>query len=196
MPSPIAGSGKQLPRFFDRRGRIGLIAQALRQPGFWGGEFREGIDKTSHQHGGDLFHHFHQDGFVEHQMHGPAYTRVVKRFAGVVDPHRLNDALIIIRARHALRALHFFQAHRVEEPGIIDSTGEERGAELRRKGREMVEFNAIEVGQAIVPIVRMPLHNPHFFVDAFGVLERASPWEVHDLPQVVIVVLQASFYAR
>ena len=54
----------------------------------------------------------------------------------------------------------------------------------------MVKLDAIEIGQSLVPVVRIPLHDPDLFIDALLMPERTGARVVHHLAQVIIVVLQ------
>src|SRR5712692_2075557 len=122
-------------------------------------------------------------------MHGPAHARVAERFFLVVEPVRNDYALVKVRARHAWSTLDFPQADRVYRACIIDLASQERRPDFWRPGRQVIELDAIEIRQPLVPVVWTSLHHPDFFIDALLMPERTGARIVHDLTQVVVVVL-------
>src|SRR5215510_9870266 len=128
-------------------------------------------------------------------MHSPAHARIVKWLLGVVDPDRLDSALVVTGAGHARGRLELFSADLVKQASIIDTAREERCPQGRRKGLEVVELDAIQVGQALIPVVGVALHYSHFFINALYMPERASTRSVQHLAQVIVVVLE-SFLAH
>src|SRR5215472_13848996 len=54
----------------------------------------------------------------------------------------------------------------------------------------MVELDAVEIGQSLVPVIRVLLHHPNFIFDPPYRTEWASPRIDDDLPQIVVVVFE------
>src|SRR5262245_26808386 len=55
----------------------------------------------------------------------------------------------------------------------------------------MVELDAIEIGQPLVPVIRVLLHNPDFVLDPPDAAEGTRPGIDLDLAQIVVVVLES-----
>ena len=98
--------------FLDGGRRIGLVAEPLGELLLGRGEFRERIDKAADHHRRHVLYHIDEDRPVENQVHGAAHARIVERLSLVVDPGRVDHALVVIgRGRHpgrvalALRAV-------------------------------------------------------------------------------------------
>src|SRR5262249_49026673 len=108
---------------------------------------------TAQETRGDIFDEFCQRVAIEHQMHGSAHARVAERFFLVVDPVGNDHTLIKVRARHAWSALNFPQADWVYSACIIDLASQERRPDFWCPGCEMIELEAIEVRQPLVPVV-------------------------------------------
>ena len=53
-----------------------------------------------------------------------------------------------------------------------------------------IQLGAVEVGQALVPVVGVFLHHPDFVLDAALALERSGAWNVGDATQVALVIVQ------
>src|SRR5207248_1381868 len=116
---------------------------------------------------------------------GPTHTRVTERFFLVIDPVSNDHALVKFSPRHARRGLNLSQTHRVYQACIIDLASQERRPDFWRPRCKMIELDAIEIWQPLVPVVRVALHDPDLFINAFLMSERASARKVHDLAQVV-----------
>jgi hypothetical protein len=86
--------------------------------------------------------------------------------------------------------LDFLRRPRVQPPHIIDLVGQQGAAHLGGEGREMVELDAIEVGQPFVPILGVALYDPDLFIDPLLMPERAGARLIHHLTQVVVMVLE------
>ena len=54
----------------------------------------------------------------------------------------------------------------------------------------MIELDAVEIREPLVPVVRVPLHDPFLVLDPLLAAERAGAGIDLDLAQIVIVVLQ------
>src|SRR5712671_2074646 len=54
----------------------------------------------------------------------------------------------------------------------------------------MIDFDAIEVRQAFVPVVRVSLHHPDLVLDPPLCLKGAGTRDVEDLAQIVIILFQ------
>src|SRR6516165_11468588 len=54
----------------------------------------------------------------------------------------------------------------------------------------MIDFDAIEVGQAFVPVVRVSFHYPDFVLDPPLRLEGTGTGDVKDLAQIVVIFFQ------
>src|SRR6516162_10788663 len=54
----------------------------------------------------------------------------------------------------------------------------------------MIDFDAIEVGQAFVPVVRVSFHYPDFVLDPPLRLEGTGTGDVKDFAQIVIILFQ------
>src|SRR5262249_18058139 len=106
------------------------------------------------------------------------------------DPVGNNHALVKVRARHAWSALDFPQADGVYSACIIDLTRQERRSDFWRPGCEVIELDAIEIRQTLVPVVWISLHDPDLFIDTLFMPKWTSTWTIHHLTQVVVVVLQ------
>src|SRR5712691_4776233 len=122
-------------------------------------------------------------------MHGPAHARVAERFFLVVNPVCTDHALVKVRARHTWSALNFSQADWVYSACIIDLASQERRPDFWRPGREVIELDAIEIRQPLMPVVWISFHHPDLFIDALLMPEGTGARIVHDLAQVVVVVL-------
>src|SRR5687767_7338624 len=122
-------------------------------------------------------------------MHGTAYTWIVERLLLVVDPDRLNDALVEVGGTHPRRILYLLGADRVEQPRIVEFAGEQGGTQFWREGGQVIDLQAIDIGETGVPVVGVFLHDPYFFVHAPDMLERAGTGEIHHATQVIVVVL-------
>ncbi len=192
----VAGRGHQCLGFLDRRCRVGLITKTLAEFGQRRGELRERIDEAAHHHRRDVLHHVDQHRLVEHEVEGPAHSGIVERLLLVVHPGRLDDALVEVHARHALGRLDPALRHRIEQTGIIDTAGEQAGAELGRERQGVIELDAVEIGQALVPVVLVLLHHPDLGLDAALALERAGAGNVDDATQVVAGCPPGSSCAR
>src|SRR5262249_33964166 len=55
---------------------------------------------------------------------------------------------------------------------------------------EIVDLHAVEIGQALVPVVRVLLHHPDLVLDAAFGPERAGAGDVGDLAEIVIILLK------
>src|SRR5712691_365374 len=54
----------------------------------------------------------------------------------------------------------------------------------------MVDLQTVEIGQAGVPVLRILLYNPDFFIGPRYVPEWACAGEIGHIPEVIVVVLQ------
>jgi hypothetical protein len=57
----------------------------------------------------------------------------------------------------------------------------------------VINFKAIQVGEALVPVVWVPLQDPDLFVLARDVSEWAGAGVVEDIAEIVVVLLQSLF---
>src|SRR5215475_4353490 len=121
-------------------------------------------------------------------MHGSAYTWVAERFFLVVDPVGNDHALVKVRTRHTWSALNFSQADRVYRACIIDLPSQKRCPDFWGPGCEVIELDAVEIRQTLVPVVWISLHHPDLFIDTLLMPERAGARIVHHLAQVVVIV--------
>jgi len=106
----------------------------------------ERVHEAADQHGGDILDDVDEGVAVERQVHGAADARVAERRFLVVDEDRLDDALGKLRRRHARRLLGLAPAHRIEQPPVVELAGQERGAELGRERRHVIDLEPIDVG--------------------------------------------------
>src|SRR5207247_1393591 len=67
---------------------------------------------------------------------------------------------------------------------------QDRGPKVRGKWQEMVDFEAVEVRQALVPVVRVSLHHPDLVLDPSLRLEGTGTGDVEDFTQVVVILFQ------
>ena len=88
------------------------------------------------------------------------------------------------------RRLGLARRHGIDDAGIVDAVGQDRRAQLGRERQGVVELDAVEIGQALVPVVGVLLHHPDFVLDAALALERSGAGDIDDAAQVVLVVLQ------
>ena len=123
-------------------------------------------------------------------MDGAADPRIVERLLLVVHPGALDDALVEVRRRHALGFLRLARSDRVADAGIVDAVAEDRRAEFRRKRQDVKEFDAVEVRQPLVPVVRVLFHHPDLVLDPALALERSGAGNVDDAAQVALIVVQ------
>ena len=123
-------------------------------------------------------------------MQGATHPGIIKRFVLIVHPDRMNNTLIKERAGHSRRRVDFFRRPRVQPPSIVDLAGQQRAPHIGGEGGEMVELDPIEVGQPLIPILGVALHDPDLFIDPFLMPERAGTRKVHHLTQVVVMVLK------
>src|SRR5687767_45267 len=151
----------------------------------------ERIDEAADLHRGRVLHDLHERGAVHGQMDGPPHARVGQRLVLLhVGPEGLDDALVEGGRGHALHLLRLPPGHGVQQPRVIDPARQEGGAELRRERQEVVDLEAVDERQPLVPVVGVAVHDPDFLVLARDVLERPRPWVVHDLPEVALVLLE------
>src|SRR5262244_1406346 len=54
----------------------------------------------------------------------------------------------------------------------------------------MIDLQAVEIGQAGVPVLRILFDNPDFFIDPRHVSEWACARDIRDMPEVIVVILQ------
>ena len=123
-------------------------------------------------------------------MDGAADPRIVQRLLLAVHPGSLDDRLVEGRCRHAGRLLSLARRHRIDDAAVVDAVRQQRRAELGRERQRVVELDAVEIGQPLVPVGRVLLHHPDFVLDAALALERAGAGNVDHAAQVVVVVLQ------
>src|SRR5262249_10146556 len=65
-----------------------------------------------------------------------------------IHPGRMNHALVELRGGQTRRCSRLAGCGRIERAGVIHSPRQNGGPKLRRKWQEMIDFDAIEVGQA------------------------------------------------
>ena len=123
-------------------------------------------------------------------MHCAAHRRVIERFALIIEPRRVDHALVIGGSRHSWRRLGLAQCPGIGDPHIIYPAGQYCRPHLGRERQHVVEFDAVDIGQTLVPIVRVPLHDPDFVLDAADAAKRAGAGVDDHLAQIVVVVLQ------
>ncbi len=190
MPLAIARCGHQRLGLLDRRRGVRLVAEALLQLVDRRRPLGERVDHAAHHHRRHVLDDVDQHRPVERQMDGAAHPRIVERLLLVVHPGALDDALIEVRRRHALGVLGLARRHRIADAGIVDAVGQDRRAELRRERQRVIELDAVEIGQALVPVLVVLLHHPDFVLDPALALERAGAGNVDDAAQVPLVVVQ------
>ena len=54
----------------------------------------------------------------------------------------------------------------------------------------MIDLQAVEIGQASVPVLWILFYNPDFFIDPRHVPEWACAREIGHIPEVIVIVLQ------
>ena len=114
----------------------------------------------------------------------------VERFFLVVDPDALDHALIEGCRRQTRHVLGFAGRDRIGDSDVIAAARQYRRAELGRKRDEVIKFNAVEVWQPLVPVIRVLLDYPDLVLDIADCAERAGAGVDGQLAQVVVVVLQ------
>src|SRR5437879_4485276 len=127
---------------------------------------------------------------IEGQVHGPANSGVAEGLVPRVDPDRVDDALVVGRARHPGLLLGSSERRRIDDARVVELAAEQRGPQLRRERREVVDGQTVQIREGGVPVVRVPLHEPDFVLLSRDVPERAGPWVVRGLSKVVVVLLQ------
>src|SRR5260221_10193168 len=123
-------------------------------------------------------------------MHRAPDARIVERLSLGIQPSSVNHALVEFRRRQAGRCRRFPGGGRVERPRVIHSARQDRGPKLRGKWQEMVDFDAIEVGQILVPVIRVSLHHPDLVLDPPFRLKRTGTGDVENFSQIVIILFQ------
>src|SRR4051794_23067052 len=106
-------------------------------------------------------------------MDGASDARIVEWLLFGVEPSRVNHALVKLRGGQAGCFGRLAGGGRVERACVIHSARQNGGPKLWRKRQEIIELDAIKIGKALVPIVRVPLHHPDFVLDPALCLERA-----------------------
>src|SRR5437016_11379861 len=114
-------------------------------------------------------------------MHGAPDTRIVERLSFGIQPSRVNHALVEFRGGQARSCSRLAGGNRVERAGVIHSARQNRGPKLLGKWQEMVDFDAIEVRQAFVPVVRVSLHHPDLVLDPTLRLKGTGTRDVEEL---------------
>src|SRR5216683_6676924 len=114
-------------------------------------------------------------------MHGAPDARIVERLSFGIQPGRVNDALVEFGGGEAGRCSRLAGGRRVERARVIHSARQNRGPKLRGKWQEMVDFEAIEVRQAFVPVVRVSLHHPDLVLDPPLRLKGTGTRDVEEL---------------
>src|SRR5260370_36362635 len=112
------------------------------------------------------------------EMDGAADTRIIERLPFGIHPSRVNHALVEFRGGQATSCSRLAGSGRVERAGIIHSARQNGGPKLRGEWQEIVKFNAIEVGQAFVPVVRVSFHHPDLVLDPALRLKGTSTRDV------------------
>jgi hypothetical protein len=115
---------------------------------------------------------------------------VVERFSLVVEPSRMDHALVVGGRRHPGGSLGLPHSSRIGRSDIIDRARQDRRRHLRRERQDVIEFDAVDIRQAFVPVVRVPLHHPDLVLDPPDRAERAGAGIDDELAQIVVVLLQ------
>src|SRR5580700_3896002 len=123
-------------------------------------------------------------------MHGAPDAWIIERLSFGIQPGRVNHALVEFSGGQTRNGSRLAGSGRVERAGVIHSARQNRGRKLRGKWQEMVDFDAIEVGQAFVPVVRVSLHYPDLVLDPPLRLKGTGTRDVEDLAQIVIMFFQ------
>ena len=93
----------------------------------------------------------------------------------------MNHALVELRGGQTRRRSRLAGGGRVERAGVIHPARQNRGPKLWGERQEMVDLEAIEVGQAFVPVVWVSLHHPDFILDPPLRLKGTGTRDVEDL---------------
>src|SRR5438309_2322887 len=186
----IPGRGHQAPGFLDCRLGILLIAEPLDHFVPWGRPLGEGVDEASQQVGCRLLDDVDECVTIEGPVHRPANSGVAEGLVPRVDPDRVDDALVVGRARHPGLLLGSSERRRIDDARVVELAAEQRSPQLRRERREVVDGQTVQIREGGVPVVRVPLHEPDFVLLSRDVPERAGPWVVRGLSKVVVVLLQ------
>src|SRR5262249_34777707 len=102
----------------------------------------------------------------------------------------VNHALVELRGGQTRRCSRLAGRGRIERARVIHSPRQNGGPQLRRKWQEMIDFDAIEVGQAFVPVVRVSFHHPDFVLDPALSLKGTGTRDVEDLAEIVIILFK------
>ena len=141
----LVSRSHQRTGFLEGGRGILLVAEPLAEFLRGRGEFRERIDETADHHRRDILDDIDEHRLVQHQMHGAAHPRIVERLFLVVDPGRLDHALVVIGRSHSGGRLGFPRRDRVGDADIIDPPGEDRRRHLRGKRQDVLEFDPVKV---------------------------------------------------
>src|SRR5207237_5326787 len=115
------------------------------------GEFRKRIDESSCHQWGDILYDIHQDLLLEKQMHGAPDAWIVERLSFGIQPGGVNDALVKFCGRELRNCCRLAGGNRVERAAAITSALQDPRAQVRGTRQGVVNFDAIEVRQPLVP---------------------------------------------
>ena len=186
----LSCGGQQRLGLLDRGSGVLLIADAFGKLVLGRGELGERVDEAPHHQWRDVLHDVDQDLLLEQQMQGAPDARIIERLPFGIDPGRVDHALVEACGGHARHRRRLADGRRVERAGVIHPPRQDGGAQLRGERQQIVEFDAVEIGQALVPVVRVPLHHPDLVLDPPLRLERAGARDVKHLAQIVVVLLE------
>jgi hypothetical protein len=97
----------------------GLITEPLFEFLLGRSEFRERVKEAADYQRRDVLDDFDQSRPVEHEVHRAAYPRVVERFSLIIEPRRVDHALVIGGGRHPRRRFGLAQCPRIGDAHII-----------------------------------------------------------------------------
>ena len=127
---------------------------------------------------------------VKRQVHGAAHAQIVEGFFGIVDPQGVNHTLVEIGKGQVRHGFKFSGRYRVNGARIVHLAPQQRRGNIREPGIQVVNLQAVQVGQPLVPVVGVLLHDPHFFINALHMSEQPRHREIHHRTEAVVVVLQ------
>ena len=160
----VAGLLHELPRFLDGGLHVLLVAEALLELGPRRGRLVERVDEAADLHGRRVLDDLDERGAIHGEMDGPAHPDVLERLLLLVHPEGLDHALVEDGGRDARHLLGLAPRHRVQEARVVELAREEGRAELGRERRHVIDLELVQVGQALVPVVGVPLLDPDFLV--------------------------------
>src|SRR5271166_2093090 len=123
-------------------------------------------------------------------MQGTTYAWVIERLVLRIDPDALDHALVERGSRKAGRRLGLARRDRIRNADVVAPARQYRRPELGRERDQIVKFDAIEIGQSLVPIIRVLLDNADLVFDITDTAERTSAGITGQLSEVVVVVLE------